>query len=157
MITIRAATTDDAQKISDLIRILAPYCTLEPDGTGAEQFFASISREAIEGYILSPHFAYFVAVRDEQVIGVAALRDISHVYHLFIAPQFHGLGYARVLWNHLRQHAQQLGPVTRLTVNSSSYAEKMYRHFGFEPTAEKQIMHGLAFIPMQILLTELTD
>jgi GNAT superfamily N-acetyltransferase len=154
MISIRSATTDDAQKISDLIRKLSPYCTLEPDGRGAEQFFASISREAIEGYILSPQFAYFVAMQDQQLIGVAALRDSSHVYHLFIAAEYHGRGYARTLWNHLRQQAQQLGAATRLTVNSSSFAEKMYLHFGFTPTAEKQIMHGLAFIPMQIELAE---
>ncbi len=154
MIEIRPAQPEDASAISDLIHRLAPYCTIEPDGKGAEQFFASISRESIESYIRSPNFAYFVATVDNQLMGVAALRDTSHVYHVFVASEFHGKGYGRVLWEHLRDHAQQHGPITRFTVNSSSYAEQMYRHFGFTPTSEKQIMHGLAFIPMEILIKE---
>ncbi|MBC3882876.1 GNAT family N-acetyltransferase [Undibacterium sp. LX40W] len=154
MIKIRLATPEDANTISALVRSLSPYFTVEPDGKGAEHFFESISSEAIEGYIHSPNFAYFIASDEARLVGVAALRDTSHIYHLFVASEFHGKGYGRVLWQHLCQHAKQLGSVTRLTVNSSTYAEKMYRHFGFEPTAEKQVMHGLAFIPMQITLTE---
>ena len=152
MIEIRPASPDDASAISAFIHALSPYFTIEADGRGAEQFFASISSEAIAGYIRSPNFAYFIAHKDGQLAGVAALRDGSHVYHLFVASEYHGRGYGRTLWEHLLQHARQKEGLTRLTVNSSSYAEQMYRHFGFEPTAEKQMMHGLAFIPMQILL-----
>ncbi len=152
MIEIRPATSNDASAISAFIHALSPYFTIEPDGRGAEQFFASISSEAIAGYIRSPNFAYFIAHNDGQLAGVAALRDGSHVYHLFVASEYHGKGYGRILWEHLLQHARQEEGLERLTVNSSTYAEQMYRHFGFEPTAEKQMMHGLAFIPMQMLV-----
>lgn len=152
MIKIRVAKPEDADAISELIHRLSPYCTIAPDGKGAEQFFASIASESIEGYIRSPNFAYFIATAEDQVVGAAALRDLSHVYHLFVASEFHGRGYGRVLWQHLRNHAQQQESVSRFTVNSSIHAEAMYRHFGFAPTAERQIMHGVAFIPMQIVI-----
>lgn len=36
-----------------------------------------------------------------------------------------------------------------ITVNSSPYAVKIYKHLGFVPTAEEQTVNGIRFTPMK--------
>jgi hypothetical protein len=53
---IRRATPEDAEAISALIKSVAHYFTLHPQGLGAEAFLQSIEPEAIRGYITAPNF-----------------------------------------------------------------------------------------------------
>ena len=55
---IRRATPEDAEAISTLIKSVAHYFTLHPQGLGAEAFLQSIEPEAIQGYITAPNFLY---------------------------------------------------------------------------------------------------
>ncbi|MBC3875861.1 GNAT family N-acetyltransferase [Undibacterium sp. LX15W] len=149
---IRPAHIDDADIISHLVHSVVSYFTIHPDGRGAEQFFDTITPLAMAQRLQSTQFQYWVALNTEQqIIGAIGIRDNTHLYHLFIAPEQHRKGYAKQLWLHAKQAALARGNPGEFTVNSSLYAEKMYRGFGFVPTAEKQEMHGLAFIPMRLL------
>lgn len=152
---IRRAEDADASRISDLILGLVPYFTIHPDGQGAEVFLESVNTKGVQGFLQSAQFDYFIAEYQNQIAGVVALRDNSHLYHLFVAPQFHGLGFGRQLWQFLLDFAKHKNTnqnLTSITVNSSINAVAMYRHFGFEPTSERQEMHGLAFVPMALQL-----
>jgi GNAT superfamily N-acetyltransferase len=154
---IRRATIVDADAISALVHSVAHYFTIHADGQGAEEFFKSITTDAIRGYLKSEQYVYWVAYREQgqeqkqgqdHIIAAIALRDNSHLYHLFVASEQQSQGYARQLWQQLQLHAAQRGNPGNFTVNASLYAEKMYAKFGFTPTAEVQEMHGLRFIPM---------
>lgn len=152
---IRRAESADASRISALILDLAPYFTLHPDGQGAEVFLESVNTKGVQGFLQSTQFDYFIATYQDQLAGVVALRDNSHLYHLFVAPEFHGRGFGRQLWEFIAdfaQHKSSAHPVTAITVNSSIHALAIYQHFGFEPTSERQEMHGLAFVPMALQL-----
>jgi predicted GNAT family N-acyltransferase len=147
---IRRATAEDADAISALVHSVVHYFTIHADGRGAEEFFKSITSTAIRGYLTSDQYVYWLGCDEQnQVIAAIALRDNSHLYHLFVAIEQQSQGYARQLWQHLQTHAAQNGNPGNFTVNSSLFAEKMYAKFGFTATAEKQEMHGLQFIPMQ--------
>jgi predicted N-acetyltransferase YhbS len=79
---------------------------------------------------------------------VVALRDNSHLYHLFISPKFQGLGMANNLWQLAKAQAVRKGNPGRFTVNSSLGAAPVYRRFGFvsrEPTVAK---NGIFIQPM---------
>ena len=151
---LRRATIADADAISHLVHSVAHYFTLHADGRGAEEFFKSISSEAISSYLASERYVYWVGCHSQEasadhIIAAIALRDNSHLYHLFVASEQQFQGYARQLWQQLQTHAAQLGNPGNFTVNASLFAEKMYEKFGFSATDEVQEMHGLRYIPMQ--------
>ena len=56
---IHTATSHDAESISALIRSVAHYFTLHPQGLGAEEILKTLTGEAIDGLIHAAHFRYF--------------------------------------------------------------------------------------------------
>jgi GNAT superfamily N-acetyltransferase len=146
---IQLASPSEAPAISALISALAPFCTLSPDGAGAEGFFDSISPEAIAGYIGAPNFRYRSAWVDGQLAAVVAMRDNTHLYHLFVAAPFHRRGIARQLWELARREAVERGNPGRFTVNSTVFAVPMYESFGFRCAGARQEANGIAFVPME--------
>lgn len=151
---IRSATDADAAQISSLIRSLSGTFILSPDGSGAEPFLDSITEQAVRGYISASNFSYLVAEIDDELVGVVALRDNSHLYHLFVAQAHQDKGRGRSLWLAVRQAALQAGNGGRFTVNSSLNAIPVYERFGFIPSGPKVEKDGVAFIPMQLLAGE---
>lgn len=154
---IRPATIADAAAISALILGVSPFFTLHPDGEGAEEFLATVGLEAIRGYLASPAYAYRVAVEDGVLAGVVAIRDNAHLYHLFVAPAHHGRGLARRLWDEAREAALRAGNPGAFTVNSSLYALPVYERFGFQPTGPRVDQHGVAYVPMRLVLHQPGD
>jgi N-acetylglutamate synthase-like GNAT family acetyltransferase len=145
---IRLATIEDAPQISALIRSLSEPFFVTPGGEGSELFMQSISEAAIQGYVTASNFHYQVAESEGRLVGVVAVRDNSHLYHLFIAPEFQGFGMANNLWQSAKAQAVRTGNPGRFTVNSSLGAAPVYKRFGFvsrEPTVTK---NGIFIQPM---------
>ncbi len=146
MISIRQAETGDATEISNLICSVAHYFTTDPAGVGAGKFLKTITPKAIAGYIDSDNFYYLVAVNGGNIAGVGAIKDSSHLYHLFVRETYQGQHIAWKLWHKL---APKLTG-SRITVNSTLHAVPVYHKFGFivsGPTVKKD---GIAFVPMEI-------
>ena len=151
---IRPANAEDIKAISDLIRGVAHYFLLNPNGEGAEQFLLSITPEAIEGYITNPSFNYLVCYIDQELAGVIAIREKKHLFHLFVAPKFQRRGIALKLWQEAKEAAISSGNVDGFTVNSTPYAVPIYKRFGFSTTGPRIEKNGIAFVPMQLLLKD---
>ena len=147
---IERATPADAGPISRLIHALAPAFTLHPSGQGAEGFLRSIGTEAMAGYLAAPNFAYFKGLLDGELAGVVAVRDASHLYHLFVDRKFQGRGVARALWIHARADAQAAGNPGRFTVNSTPVAVPVYERFGFRAMGPRVEMTDIAYVPMRL-------
>ncbi|CAN7174505.1 GNAT family N-acetyltransferase [Pseudoduganella sp. LjRoot289] len=143
---IRKAMREDAVAISALINDLMPFMTLAPDGAGAEQFILSMSQGAVERYAIGAEYQYWTGWVDGDLAGVVALRNGTHLYHLFVARRFHGQGLARQLWRTARAAAS--GPA--MTVNASLCALPVYEHFGFVATGARVEEHGIAYVPMRL-------
>jgi ribosomal protein S18 acetylase RimI-like enzyme len=92
-----AATVADAEEISKLIIELSEPFFLSPSREGAEPFIASVSKEAQRRYLSASNFSYFVAKENDKLAGFIALRDNSHLFHLFVAKEFQGKGLANQL------------------------------------------------------------
>jgi GNAT superfamily N-acetyltransferase len=156
---IRHAQPDDAIHISALIGRVVHHFLIHPSGMGAEAFMQSISPKAIEEYLHRDDFSYIVATmppdqdqpeQGRQVIGVAALRDDEHLYHLFVDPEWHRRGVAKQLWAYLQSHAmQESGYKGYFTVNSSVYAVPVYQALGFYVLSKVEHKNGIAFVPMR--------
>ena len=149
---IRQATAADTTAISQLILSLCHFFTLDPGGKGAEGFMQSLTPQAIAALIASPSFSYFLAEEDGQLLGVVAMRDHSHLYHLFVAQAQQRRGIATRLWQHARQHAITAGNPQRISVNATLYAQPIYEHYGFRASGPKVETKGIVFVPMQLAL-----
>lgn len=103
---------------------------------------AALRRFVDEGYV------YHVGEVDGQLAGFIAVRERRHVYHLFVAEQFHRRGIGRALWEHARAAAMAAGADGVFTVNASNYAVSMYESLGFVRAAPMQCKNGLEFNPM---------
>ncbi|WP_211473396.1 GNAT family N-acetyltransferase [Collimonas humicola] len=144
----RPAHASDAVTISTLIQQFTREFTISVDGSGAEQFLASVSVAAEADYIADPRYHYITACIGGVLAGFIAIRDRSHVFHLFIAPEFQRQGLAARLW----QAALASFPdAATFTVNSSPSALPVYQRFGFAPTGAPVEMHGIRFVPMRRL------
>ena len=156
---VRDATPKDAEAISSLISSLASFFLAEPDNPElAASFFATITPDAIRDYItggqfrvhVAEHVAEHVADCGSQLAGVVAVRDHSHLYHLFVADRWHRRGLASWLWSTARQVAGEAGNLGKFTVNSSLYAVSVYERFGFVATGPEVRKDGLIFVPMTL-------
>ncbi|HEY9102827.1 GNAT family N-acetyltransferase [Chitinimonas sp.] len=147
-LVLRPAHSADAAAISTLIRSLSHLVLLHPDGRGAEPFLASIGPAAISGYITDPRYCYQLVMAEGELAGVLAVRDGSHLFHLFIAPAWQGRGLgARVLTQAM---ARVLAAHPRMTVNASLNAISFYAKAGFVPVGEQVAQDGVAFLPMAL-------
>lgn len=147
---IRPARETDSPAIAALIDGLVPHILAAPGSPAAEAFMASISPAAIAGYIRNPDYRYLLGFIGETLIGVAAIRDNSHLYHLFVDARFQRRGIARALWTQLRDMAIEAGSTGAFTVNSSINAIATYSRLGFVAVGEVQHKNGLQFQPMRL-------
>lgn len=87
------------------------------------------------------------------IVGIIAIRQCSHISLMFVDKNYHRKGIARGLLNravdYLTVHSE-LFAGSEITVNSSPYAELVYRRLGFEKTGEEQTVNGIRFIPMKM-------
>ncbi|WP_230541174.1 GNAT family N-acetyltransferase [Janthinobacterium sp. FW305-129] len=148
--TLRPALVADAPAIVALIDDLMPFLTLHPDGAGAEKFIEHCRRPAIEGYLSQTRYAYQLAHIDGVLAGVVAMRDNTHLFHMFVPRALHRRGMARRLWQAARDASLARADVTAFTVNSSLYALPLYESLGFVATGPKVEMDGIAFVPMRM-------
>ena len=149
---IRPATIVDAPAIAALIDELMPFLTLHPNGEGAEKFIENCKLAAIENYLSQSRYAYQLAHIDGALAGVVAMRDNTHLFHMFVPRAMHRRGMARRLWQAARDTALATGNTAGFTVNSSLYALPLYQSLGFIATGPKVEMDGIAFVPMRMAL-----
>ncbi|MDR2329936.1 MAG: GNAT family N-acetyltransferase [Comamonas sp.] len=142
--TIRQATAFDAKAASHLVTGLAHYFLANPASAQAAPFMAGLSPSAHAERLSSSQFKHYVAEDAAGLCGVVALRDGSHVYHLFVRVDAQGRGIARALWLHAKQRSSQ----STFTVNASLHAVPVYERLGFVAVAGPQRLHGVAFVPM---------
>jgi GNAT superfamily N-acetyltransferase len=149
---IRAAQSHDAEKISDLISVLSrKFIVSEFSIEGAEFLLSTMTQSAIEDFMQSG-YVYHVAEIDNSLAGVVGVRDHTHLYHLFVAEQFHRKGIAKKLWQVAMQVCLANGNPGEFTVNSSAYARDAYKKLGFVAQSGPKEKGGVVFFPMKMTI-----
>jgi ribosomal protein S18 acetylase RimI-like enzyme len=94
-------------------------------------------------------FPYWVALEGGAIVGVAAVKPPSHIYHLFVRSDRQRSGIGRRLMSEaLRFISNRCGTAT-VTVNSSLNAVDAYRRFGFRDAGNEVFDgSGVRFQPM---------
>jgi GNAT superfamily N-acetyltransferase len=145
----RAGSLAHAEAIAGLIASFHAELTDDPSGAGAEEFLRSVSVQAERGYLASERYQYLLAYSGSQLAGFIAIRDRSHLFHLFVARSHQRQGVGRFLWNRALNDLCAPNSDGVLTVNSSLSAIPVYEAFGFVPAGAMQNMHGISFLPMR--------
>jgi predicted GNAT family N-acyltransferase len=80
---------------------------------------------------------------------------ISRTFDRFVAGDCTEKGIGRQLFKYVLQETKIKHPeITEMTVNSSSYAEKIYEQLGFKRTGDIQEKDGIWHIPMKYAIQE---
>lgn len=145
----RAGSPADAEAIAALIASFQSELTDDPSGAEAEKYLASVSVQAERGYLASERYLYLLAYSDSQLAGFIAIRDGSHLFHLFVERAHQRHGIARRLWERALRQLCAPGSDGSFTVNSSLRAVPVYQAFGFVPAGSIQSIHGISFLPMR--------
>ncbi len=153
-LTIRPATVADAPAIGTLILDLLPYLTVHPQGLGAEKFIANVGIDAQRRYLGQDNFRYHVALGGNglpgsEVLGVVAVRDNTHLFHLFVKEALHGQGLGQRLWQLARDEALAKGNPGSFTVKAAGRAAGWYLRLGFVQVAERIEHDGIVDVPMR--------
>jgi GNAT superfamily N-acetyltransferase len=148
-VEIRAGIPADAEAIAALIDSFQSELTDEPSGAGAEQYLASVSADAEREYLASERYRYLLAFTGSELAGMIAMRDGSHLFHLFVGRAHQRRGLARLLWQQALREICSPNSEGFVTVNSSLSAVPVYEAFGFTPTDSIQRAHGISFLPMR--------
>jgi len=136
--------------MAGLLRELAcEYIVHESPPEGAATFLSENDEMGVRGFLARGH-VYHVALVDGTLAGFVAMRDHSHLFHLFVGKRWHRRGLARALWETARDAALDAGGDGAFTVNSSNFAVPVYEAFGFVRVGPTQCVKGLYFNPMRL-------
>jgi GNAT superfamily N-acetyltransferase len=150
---IRTAEPDDAFAMSELIdKLVRRYILKDCTPDGRRHLLASIAPEALRD-AMSRGLQYHLAASGGDVFGVVAMRDASHLHHLFVADSVRGSGLGRRLWETARDEICMHGTAPPVfTVNSSLHAVGFYRALGFQPTGPEDERQGIRSQPMRYVM-----
>lgn len=118
---------------------------------GREFLLSTMTADAISQNMQSG-YRYHVAAIKGLLTGVVAVRDNAHLYHLFVAEQFHRKGIAKKLWQLAMNECLDDGNTGEFTVNSSAYALGVYEKLGFVAQSGPQEKNGVVFYPMKLIV-----
>lgn len=143
-ITLREAGEADAEAVSRLILGLLGFVVADPSSPEGEAFAATVAPGAVAERIAASSFRCWVAESGSELVGFIAVRDPSHLYHLFVDACCHRHGIGRALWQHARANL----PRCTFTVNALLSAVPVYERLGFVPAGSPECTQGLHFMAM---------
>jgi len=146
-LAIRDAIEDDAQPISDLmIDSAREFFADDFSEAGMAHFMDDCGVAVLENRIRAGDH-YYVAVIDDVIAGVCAIRRGNHLYSLFTDSAFHRRGVARSLWERALQDIRDSG-YEEVTVKASNYAVPAYERLGFVRIGPGEEESGIVSNPM---------
>ncbi len=144
---IRVGSPSDAEAVAGLIACFQSELTDDPSGAGAERYLASVSVPAEREYLASARYRYLLAFSGSELAGFIAIRDGSHLFHLFVGRPNQRQGLGRLLWQQVLRELCTPNSEGVFTVNSSLSAVPVYRSFGFAPAVQRGASMAFRFFP----------
>jgi GNAT superfamily N-acetyltransferase len=151
-IRYRLAGPQDAVAIGVLARrVTRRWILPEQPASAAAPLLLDMSARVIRKKILAGQRFHLAWRDDGRLVGVAAMREDSHLFQFFVTTRMHGDGIARQLWQRAMRDAVRRSGTRRFTLNASAMAVPVYLHFGFVPSGPLAIAStGLVVQPMRL-------
>ena len=123
---------------------LSEYFASGSDTQISQKFWDSVSVDAVADRIGSREFYCLVAGGPNDLSGYAALRNRSHLFHLFVAKHSQSQGLGKQLRQEVLAHFGN----SEITVNSSLFAVPFYQRLGFTRVGLDKSEDGITYAPM---------
>lgn len=151
-IRYRLARADDALAIGLLARrVTRRWILPEQPTSAAAALLYGMRARVIRRKILAGQRFHLAWQDDERLVGVAAMRNDSHLFQFFVSTRLHGRGIARHLWQRTMHDAFRRAGTRHFTLNASAMAVPVYRHLGFVCSGPLTISdNGLVTQPMHL-------
>ena len=147
---IRKLTDDDIPAVAALMRALSEEFIVHDSAPEVQAAFILENNAAGIRRFVDAGMDYRIAVVDGCIAGFIAMRDNSHVFHMFVEKAYQRKGVATALWQAARLDALAAGNPGLFTVNASNYAVPVYERMGFSGTGGMQCKNGIYYNPMQL-------
>ncbi len=131
-----------------LVTLTRKYVLPTCEESAEARLIPSMSLLKVESYLKQGYDYYLAQDHHSNIVGVIGIKELSHIYHLFVADQYQGQGVAKKLWLHAKNESIQRGYHGPFTVNSALNAQAVYQKFGFQPTGDVRNREGIRDIPM---------
>ncbi len=129
--SIRLAREADARAIGVLVRRITREDVLPDQSAAAAAHLMETMSARNERVRIREGKRYHVAEIEGRIVGVVATRDDSHVFRLFVARRWRGLGIARRLLDRAVADCRRRAGTRTITLNASAFAVAAYRRLGF--------------------------
>ena len=97
---------------------------------------------------------FHLALSGDRLVGVAAMRDDSHLFQFFVSTRYQRRGIARRLWLQIMRDAVRRADTRRFTLNASAVAIPVYLRLGFVQNGPVHTTaDGLITTPMRMDLS----
>lgn len=139
---IRKILKNDMKDALDLVwRVFLEYEAPDYSDEGINEFEKCIN----DNTWIEVRDFYGAYDEENNVLGVIATKDITHIALFFVDGKYHKQGIGKSLYNKMKS----INNKGFFTVNSSPYAHEVYKHLGFIDTDTKKCVNGLIFFPMR--------
>lgn len=94
-----------------------------------------------------------VAYLDSILVGMIEIRDNQNISLLFVDKEFHGRGIAKRLFHKSLDICRERDTnLNKFYVHASPYSIPIYMKLGFKKTDEMQVMFGIKYLPMEMII-----
>lgn len=140
---IRKILEKDREKALELVwNVFLQYESPDYSKEGIKAFYQSVIVN--EDYI--NNIVMYGAFEENKIKGVIATRNSgNHIALFFVDGRYHKQGIGKSLFQKVLAESTD----DEITVNSSPYAVKVYRHLGFCETDTEQTEDGIRYTPMK--------
>lgn len=148
-ITYRLGRLDDAVLIGRFVRRVVREAVLpEQPRRAAELLMSRLSARSIHEQLREGR-RFQLAFAGDVLVGVAAMRDNSHLFQMYVTTRQRGKGIARRLWQRALADAVRRAGTTRFTLNATRMAVPVYERLGFIATGPRgPSSNGIVSTPM---------
>ena len=149
-IVYRAMKPGEEQAVCNLVsRVFNEFVAPDYEMEGIEEFFRFANPTAMEERMQKGGFV-LVACHADVLVGMLEFFPPNRIAMWFVAIQHKGIG--KELLAHAIAKARAENPdLSKLTVHSSLYAERIYLKMGFHKIGNAAKEHGITYIPMELL------
>ena len=152
---IKKILNKDVKRAIDLVNdVFSEFVAVDYSEQGRNTFESYLKNklQEVTADLKTGHKKMWAYYQGDEILGVIATQDNSHISLMFVAKEHHRKGIARQLFSTVLEEVKQSENATQITVNSSPYAVKCYEHLGFAKTDDEQEKDGIIFVPMKCSL-----
>jgi len=132
----------------ELVRdVFMEYEAPDYSDEGIEEFLRFLEPNEIAEKLEEEKMKIWVCSFGSEIVGMIAAME-NHINLLFVSGKHHRKGIARKLLKIMTDFYKP----AEITVNSSPYAIEAYRRLGFNETDSEQVVSGIRYTPMKLIL-----